>query len=154
MKVKKAKVLACISAVAILVSCCSISASASKYYYGETWQGTGWLQTGQKYFNASPGNRIRFINKTFCSVSGAKVEYQLYYCPTGWFQNAQLMPVTQIFGVNGGERRPWWVDCNIGNYSCEIQPLNNYISANNRAVVTYRNVWYENYNGSVWGNDS
>lgn len=100
----------------------------------------------QKNFNASPGNRIRFISTPTCNVSDAKGKIFLY--KHNLFGKSE-MPLTQDFNM-GNEVRPYWLNANPGDYSSKISITNNYYSSGTRATVLFNDSWLENYWGDLW----
>ena len=68
-KLKKAAIF--ITLLAVLTSCFCMSAGATKYNWA--FKTDNFYDSGQKYFNASPGNRIRFVATPKCNISSATV---------------------------------------------------------------------------------
>ena len=141
-KLKKAAIF--ITLLAVLTSCFCMSAGATKYNWA--FKTDNFYDSGQKYFNTSPGNRIRFVATPKCNISSATVTYNLYAC---YWNGATLMPKSQIKPVNQ-QIRAWWRDTNPGNYSTTLQAHNNKYSSGLRATIEYPSAWLENFWGDLW----
>lgn len=142
-KLKKAAIF--ITLLAVLTSCFCMSAGATKRHWA--FKTDGYYDSGQTYFDANPGNRIRFVATPRCNISSATATYTLYNC---YWNGANLMPRSQNMGM-GKQIRAWWRDANAGNYSLTIQPYNNqYANSTLRASIDYPSAWLENFWGDLW----
>ena len=125
----------------MLAVCFASIASASSYTVSPSTASS--YDTGQKYFDAVPGNRIRFITTPSSSQSAARYTINLYQC-YNW--GAQLVNATQTHGV-GYQSIPWWMSTNPGNYSIQLSISNNYMPSGAQATVNFSSSRWENY----WG---
>lgn len=141
-KLKKAAIF--ITLLAVLTSCFCMSAGATKYNWA--FKTDDFYDSQQKYFNASPGNRVRFVATPKCNISSATATYNLYLC---YSAGSYLMPTTQTKPVNQ-QIRAWWRDTNPDYYSVTVQCNKNKYSSGLRATIEYPSAWLENFWGDLW----
>lgn len=127
--------------IGVLSSCFCISAGATKRHWA--FKTDNFYDSGKSYFDASPGNRIRFVATPKCNISTATATYTLYDC---LMYGAEIVPRTQKKPVNQ-KIWPWWGNTNPGYYSVTVQCNQNKYSSGLRASIEYPSAWLENF----WG---
>lgn len=141
---KMKKVLIFVTLLAVLTSCFCMSAGAIKRHWA--FKTDDFYDSKETYFDADPGNRIRFVATPKCSISSATATYNLYDCQ--WY-GANLVPRSQTKPVNQ-QIRCWWGNTNPGRYSMTVQVHNNKYPSGLRATIEYPSAWLENFWGDLW----
>ena len=138
------KIASVILAFAVLASCFAMVASATNYNIGTVQDAVNY-DSGKRYFDANPANKIQVVCWLECpaqSPQSAIATFNVWLCTT--FGATKMPSGDRSFGMYQTVG-PTWTLCHANYYSFSASMSNNYLPSGIRAPValfytTFKNV--------------